>query len=119
MFNWPIVKYVPASSLGNFAGRTVLFYIRIDERYREDKGLLMHETTHYHQFLASPIMFPLRYWLSNVWRYKYELEAYKVQLQHSTNRAVDAELFARFILYRYNLGGLDLTIESIKKDLLS
>jgi len=64
-------------------------------------------------------MHSILYKFSNVYRYKAEVEAYKTQLIYSPYRVKDAELFASFILNRYKLDGLDLTLESIKKDLLS
>jgi len=118
-FYWPIIYYVPAGSLKPFAGISFLWRIKIDERYRNDAPLLVHEKTHFNQWLESPILHPIRYELSNVYRYHAELEAYRKQLQYSNSRAADSELFASFILNRYNLDGLELTIESIKKDLLA
>jgi len=119
-FYWPIIRYVPAGSLKPFAGISFLWRITIDTRYATDDGLLVHEKTHFNQWLKSPILHPIKYELSNVYRYHAELEAYRNQLNLTfENRAGTAELFASFILNRYNLDGLDLTIESIKKDLLA
>jgi len=114
-----IVRYVEAESLTPFAGRSFLWWIWIDERYKDDIGLLKHEEMHYTQFIHDPLFHSIKYKFSAHYRYKCELDAYKCQLGYSTNRAADAELFTKFILERYNLDKLALTEIEVKKELLA
>jgi len=84
-----------------------------------DQGLFKHEEMHYKQFIHDPLFHWLKYRLSPQYRYKCELEAYKVQLSYSITHASDAELFTKFILERYNLDKLALTEIEVKRKLLA
>ncbi len=124
---------VPAGSLAPFAG--VMSILRraalIDSRYAADRGLIAHERLgHYQQWRDHPLRYPLRRglnlrWMpgfvrrwSQRWIYRYEIEAYRIQLRYSVTPVADADLFARFIASRYRLDDLELKITEIKKELL-
>lgn len=81
--------------------------IEIVKKYKEDIGLLAHEQTHVRQWLRLPFIHPILYKFNSRYRYKAELEAFKVQYQHSTSFTADgvdrAELFAGFIKDLYNV----------------
>jgi len=116
---FPVVLYVGAGRLAPFAGRSFLWWVWIDERYKMDQGLFKHEEMHYMQFIHDPLFHSIKYRFSAHYRYKCELEAYKVQLSYSITHASDAELFTKFILKRYNLDKLALTEIEVKKELLA
>jgi len=124
---------VPYGSLEPYAGRLSLFRraALIDARYADDRGLIAHERRgHYQQWRDNPLLYPIRRNLnwrrlpafvrrwSQRWIYRYEIGAYRIQLQYSDDKTMDAAFFAGFISRRYGLDDLNLTISIIKKDLL-
>lgn len=72
----------------------------IRTKYKDDAGLAAHENTHQKQFWKNPLM-GLFYVFSKKSRFKYEAEAYKVQLTYSSDKL---NLFASFLVEKYNLG---------------
>lgn len=89
-----------------FAGYTVGFIILIRPAYKDDVGLLAHESTHVKQFWRSFGLFGFLYGVSKKYRLKYEAEAYRVQLTYCSEDKIN--LFAKFLVDNYNLG---ITIE--------
>ena len=75
----------------------------IRPQYRGDEGLLAHELVHVDQAWESifPPIHALRYAFSKSYRLKCEVEAYKVQLQHSPDKI---DLYAWVIAHDYDLG---------------
>jgi hypothetical protein len=98
-------------------GTTFAFVIFIRTKYKDDVGILEHEKVHVLQFWRTLGICGLLYLFSAEWRYKYELEAYRRQLQHSTAPARDAKAFAKFICTRYNLDSLKLTQTKVVEEL--
>ena len=84
-----------------FQAITYGFIICVRPECANDLGLIAHEETHVKQFWDSPILMPLRYWLSAKWRLQYEAEAYKKQLRYySDDRSTQ---FAQLLVSNYNL----------------
>jgi len=108
------IKIVPAESLAPFAGRAT-WRVLIDERYKDDEGLIAHEELHVICGWASLGLYWLLYSLIPQFRYGAEVWCYRMQLKYSLDRYADAALFARFISTRY---GLDVSEEQASKDLL-
>lgn len=79
-------------------------YIRIKESYIEDIGLLQHELEHSRQTVRTVGLNFILYRFKK-WRYKFELQAYKLQLTYvdESQRNRYAWLFADFIANTYNL----------------
>ena len=98
-----------------FAGSTIWFIILIRPKYRSDVGLLEHERIHVKQFWRTLGLFSILYFINAKYRYKSELEAYKVQLTHSTNRTASANKFAVFLATKYRL---KITQERAYNDLM-
>lgn len=92
-------KIIPKRFAGYFIGP--LIFIRPE--YKNDVGLLEHEKTHVRQWYARPVLMPVRYKYSKKWRLRYEVEAYKVQLQYNP---LNTKLFAQFLAEKH---GLDIT----------
>ena len=96
------IKYVKAGSLKPFAGKAKSWKIKIDERYRSDKGLLEHELVHVRQWWTKGlIIHGIRYQFSRDYRYACEIEAYRKQLKFYNNPNIFK--FAKFIMERYDL----------------
>lgn len=86
-----------------FAGCTYGPFIFIRPRYKDDKGLLEHEKVHVKQFWRTLMLHGLFYALSNRYRLKCEVEAYKEQLKYCDNPKIVRGMFASFIATKYNI----------------
>lgn len=95
-----------------FAGSTYGPFVFIRPTKREDAGLLAHELTHVKQFWHNPL-FGLFYLLSKKSRFKYEAEAYRVQLAYYPDRL---EALATILATKYKL---DITVDEARAALLS
>lgn len=109
-----IIRYTEDPIKG-FAGSALGPSIKIQEKYKEDKGLLEHELTHVRQFYKTLGLLPILYHFDK-FKYKYEVEAYRIQLKYAKNKKWAAELFAGFIADRYNL---EVDASKVKEDLLA
>lgn len=85
--------------------------ILILPEYKDNEALVQHELTHCRQFYRTLGLHALLYWLSKKWRYKSELEAWRVQIDINP-KAWD--LAVKMLLNSYNL---DRTEQEIKRDL--
>lgn len=110
--DWFFTKFRPWA-----AGTTIGFVIFIRPKYKDDIGLLEHEKTHVLQCYRYLFINGLLYYFSPKWRYKFELEAYKRQLGHSSAPSRDVKLFAKYIIGNYRLGSLKLTQAAVIRDL--
>jgi hypothetical protein len=91
--NW----FIPA----RFGATTYGPFVFVRPKYKgTDEGLLQHELTHVKQFWRNPL-FGLWYFFSKNARYKYELEAYRVQLKYYTDNR--AGTFAWYLVNNYKL----------------
>jgi len=130
---YPLTFYVNKLSAG-VAGRANGPVIRILEQYREDYGLYCHERLHVVQWFVVGILFAvpllvlglilniwticffgftahsLLYWLSDNYRLRAEVAAYREQANHYDDYRLDR--FAGFIATRYKL---DITPEEALK----
>lgn len=86
-----------------FGAYTVGFLIFIKTKYKNDRGLLEHEKVHVRQFWRSFGLFGIAYKLSNHYRLKYEIEAYKEQLRYSKNPEHSKDVFAEYLATKYDL----------------
>ena len=89
--NWFVSKGFAASTYGPF--------IFIRPTKKGDEGLLAHEKTHVKQFWKNPF-FGLFYLFSKKARFKYEAEAYRVQLAYYPERL---ETLATILATKYKL----------------
>lgn len=98
-----IVKYVDTPPKG-FAGYSYGWLVEIKKSHKDDAGLLAHELTHSRQFYRTLGFWGLLY-KSKKRRYKYELEAYRVQLSFAVGdeRVRLADKFAGFMIDNYDL----------------
>jgi hypothetical protein len=90
-------------SLGKAAGRSNGFIIRVVKEYKSDKGLLEHELQHCRQFYRTLAIHAFLYKFSKKYRYKAEIEAYKIQLKYCENKDASAKKFANFLATNYSL----------------
>lgn len=90
-------------SLGWAAGRSNGFFVRIVEKYKDDKGLLEHELQHCRQFYRTFGLHGFLYKFSKKYRYNMEIECYRIQLKFCANRKATARKFAEFLTTRYDL----------------
>ena len=100
--------------LGPFAGRSNGFFVRIVEKYKEDRGLLEHELQHCRQFYRTLCLHGLLYKFVDKYRYKMELECYKIQLGFCKDREASIKHFSNFLATLYNL---DIDPAQVEKDL--
>ena len=104
-----IVKYVKSDDkrLAGYRGKNWGFITYIDEKYKDDKGLLEHERTHFKQFIKNPFM-GLKYKYSKKWRSRYEIEAYAVQAKYCPDKEYAFRKFGELMSKNY---GLDYSAE--------
>lgn len=69
-------------------GRSRGLWIEIDNKYKDDLGLLAHERCHARQFLKTFMLHGVMYRFSQKYRYKAEVEAYGYSL-HYGNRTIE------------------------------
>lgn len=67
----------------DFAAQTFYFFIFIRSQYKNDEGLLQHELVHIWQFYRTFGLHGWIYKLSEKYRLKSEVEAYKKQLEYN------------------------------------
>ena len=84
--------------------------IFIQEKYREDKGLLAHEVCHYEQWKKNWLCHTIWYATDCAYRLGCELEAYTEQLVVNGSRQ-HMELYAKFIHSNY---GFNVDLEVIE-----
>ena len=82
-----------------FAGYTIGPIALIRPAYRNDIGLIAHEQCHIDQFWRNPFKVILATWIKD-WKLELDVEAYKVQLEHSPGNELR---FATFIAEKYDL----------------
>ena len=87
-----------------FSGYTIGPFILIRPRCKDDAGLLAHEKVHVSQFWRSLGILPLLSLFIPSLRLKFEVEAYRKQLE---SNPTSAELYATFIATKY---GLSITV---------
>ena len=96
-----------------FSGYTIGPFALIRPRCKDDAGLLAHEKVHVSQFWRSLGILPLLSLFVPSLRLKFEVEAYRKQLEFSPT---SAELYATFIATKY---GLSITVADALKLLTS
>ena len=116
----PRIKYVsniPNGFAGKFYGYPFFPTILILPQYKNDTGLLQHELTHYKQYLRSFMLWEILYLFDDI-RLKWEVEAYKRQLQFVSADCYDemVEKFAFDICTKYDLV---ISIQKLKDLLLN
>ena len=92
-----------------FSGYTIGPIILIRPRCKDDAGLLAHEQVHVAQFWRSLGILPLLSLFSPSLRLKFEVEAYRKQLEFNPGAAL---AFAGFISTKY---GLSITVTDALK----
>jgi len=114
------IKYVDKLDhgfAGKFYGYPFFPAIKIKRGLKHDKGLLEHELTHYKQYLRSFMLWEILYLFDDI-RLKWEVEAYKRQLQFVSADCYDemVEKFAFDICTKYDLV---ISIQKLKDLLLN
>jgi hypothetical protein len=85
---------------GGMAATTYGPFIFIRPSKRDDVGLLEHEKVHVRQFWRNPL-FGLAYLFSKKARLRYEVEAYRRQMEFNPERVLT---FAGILATKYRLG---------------
>ena len=103
-----IYKFIPVpifyvESLGQFAGKSNGFFVRIVKKYKEDKGLIEHELNHCRQFYMTLGLHGILYNVVKPYRYWAELQCYRIQLKFCSNYEKGIKRFANFLATRYSL----------------
>jgi len=80
----------PSWMFPKFDAFTIMNHIFIDPKFMNNKALIEHEKTHVKQF-KQDWLFPIKYLFSEKMRYKYELEAYIVQLRIIRSSDIDLD----------------------------
>jgi hypothetical protein len=89
-----------------FAAYTRGPFIFIRPTHRNDAGLLAHERVHVRQWLRTLMLHPLLYALSDNYKLKCEVEAYREQSRHyPDDRTL---LFAEYLANDY---GFNITVD--------
>jgi hypothetical protein len=109
----PVPIFYTNSGMRVFAGKCFGFFIKIRPEYKNDEGLVQHELIHAKQFYCTAgllgilrILKPIKYWT--------EIQAYRKQLEYSSDIVKDAIHFSKFLSTRY---GLNISAERALKDL--
>ena len=90
-------------------------FILIRPKFKEEKGLLEHETIHVRQWWKNPLFHALRYKLSKKYRLQCEVAAYKHQLKFYENDNI--YLFASYIVNKYKVNSsLYEVVKLLQKD---
>lgn len=89
-------RFVPGRAAGCARGP----FIFIRPEYKNDIGLLEHEKIHVKQWYRNIGLHSWLYLISEKYRLKTEVEAYKKQLEYSPR---EADLYALFISTNYNI----------------
>lgn len=90
-------RFIPAG----FDAITIGSIILIRPECSNDAGLIAHERVHVRQWRESWGMFWPRYLFSKKWRQRYEVEAYREQLQYAPG---SLETFSAYLFTKYRLG---------------
>jgi len=106
------VNFLPNTNDGLCLG----FLIFIKSTNWNDSALLEHELVHSKQFYKSCGVFLILWCISKKWRYKYELEAYREQLQYIDSMHAERaeQVFATYLSTIYRL---PITYEQALADL--
>ena len=99
---------------GCFKSRVMFPLICIKNKYKDDRGLLEHELTHYRQWKNDPFFYDLKYQLSKERRLMYEIEAYAKQYQVYCNESFHNPDYSWIIDSIYNKYSLGKSREEIK-----
>lgn len=91
---------------GAYIRKGIVIHIR--ERYRNDEGLHRHEYRHALRAIRSLGIYWLRYRWSKKFRYKAELECYRIQLRYTPASTVKKkkyyiDMYAGFMATKYDL----------------
>ena len=78
-------------------------FIKIRNKYIDDKGLLEHELTHSKQVYRTMFLHGLMYKFSEKYRVKSEVEAYKVQASYYTDKDYHYNWMSDAILSKYDV----------------
>ena len=90
--------------------------VRIRTKYKDvDTGILQHELTHVKQFYRMLGFHGLLYLLFDTYRYRSEIEAYRVQLDCYGTRNAPPTWCIDAIMTKYRLS---ITVSQILKDLM-
>jgi hypothetical protein len=90
--------------------RGPLIFIRPEYRY--DKGLIAHEQVHVRQWFCTLMLHPLLYALSDSYKLKCEVEAYREQAKHDAD-----DNLATYASYLSKMYGLSISVEDAHKKL--
>ena len=116
----PKIKYVdelPNGFAGKFYGYPFFPVIKILKKYANDTGLFEHELTHYKQYLRSFMLWEILYLFDDI-RLKWEVEAYKRQLQFVSADCYD-EMVEKFAFDTCTKYDLVISIQKLKDLLLN
>ena len=106
-----LVIYV--NSMKKFAGFSYGPVVKIRKSHKDDVGLLQHELTHSKQWYRTLGLWWLLYRFAKRC-YRYELEAYAVQLKYADDYEAKLQKFVDLIVDMY---GLKVTRENVESDL--
>ena len=91
---------------------TLATIILIRPQFKNDVGVVEHEKVHVKQFWRYWGLFPFLYLFSKTYRLKFEVEAFKKQLEFNPSAI---GLYAKGLSENYNLNVSRETIESLLK----
>lgn len=97
---WPLVFYTDFGVPQGFSGCARGPAVFIRPTSKGDAGLLAHEMVHVGQWFATLGLHSFLYLLSKRYRLWAEVQAYRVQLEHSPESAY---IFALYLATRYRL----------------
>jgi hypothetical protein len=96
-----VVFYTNLFVRKGYAGITIGPFAFIRPKYKDDVGLRKHEEKHIEQFWRYFGWFPIFYLLSERFRLKVEVEAYREQLRYCSDDRT--ERFAWYIANKYRI----------------
>lgn len=95
-----------------FGAITIGPFIFMREKHRGNDGLIAHERHHQNrQWYGLNLVWFIRYFLDDNFRYQEELEAYRIEL---TYRKILPEMAAKWLALKYDL---DITFTQALEDL--
>lgn len=100
----PVLVFFTDNVRKGFGGTTYGPIITIRKKYKNDIGLIEHELVHSKQWYRTLATHGIWYWLSDRYRLKCEVEAYRTQALHYDYDASD--WMADAIVNKYNIDGV-------------
>jgi len=106
-----VYKILPAFIIRNntfvpkhFTGIALWMFVLIRRDIKLNEGMLQHELVHVRQQYRWPFIYGLLYYLSQTWRVKFEVEAYKKTIEYNkrTPRSIAKNIVKSYKITKFS-----------------